>query len=129
MAKLPRPYSGNENSIASAIAEGRAEDAMYNLVAALDSGAADKAVQIAAARWIEVVGLRPGDAKKLRGGRPALPKEWLSISEMVESEIGEGATYESACRTAVSHFGYKLRHVQECVARYREARATARQYE
>jgi hypothetical protein len=129
MAKLPRPSSRQAHSIGSAIAEGRAEDALDQLVSALGTGTADKAVQIEAARWIEAVGLRPGDAKKLRGGRPALPKEWLEIADMVVRLQDEGHIRAEADRRAAEHFGYSRRHVENCVARWHEAKEEARQYE
>lgn len=122
MAPLPRPYSAAADAIEFAIRDGRAEDAMDQLVSALETGAADTAVQIVAAKWIATVGIKPGDPKALRGGEKASPKEWLAISEMVESLMDDKKLNLSAAAIeAAAHFGYSVRHVEECVAQYRSA--------
>lgn len=123
MKKLPRPFSIQANRIETAISDGRAEDVLYELVDILRKGKADKATQVIAANWIEVIALRPGDAKALRGGRDAFPKEWLAISEMVVLLQAEGKTYAAAVGETARHFGYSERHVQKCVRLRNEATA------
>lgn len=121
MAPLQKPFSVAAQPIAAAISEGRAEDALHGLVRQLETGAADKAVQALAARWIATLGVRPGDAKALRGGRKELPKEWLDVAEMVVGLQDDGQTYEKAVAKTAKHFGYTDRHIQKCVAMRRAA--------
>lgn len=124
MAPLPRLFSIAAQPILAAIAEGRAEEAMQKLTALLETGRADAAVQRLAADWILAVGLKPGDAKKLRRGRDKLLEDWLKIAEMVADMQDSGATYAHAVTGAASHFGYSERHVQKCVARWHEAKVS-----
>jgi hypothetical protein len=121
MAPLPKTFSVAAQPIAAAISEGRAEDALHALVRQLKTGGADRAVQALAARWIATLGLRPGDAKALRGGRKELPKEWLDIGEMVAGLQDGGETYEKAVAKTAKHFGYTERHIQKCTAMRRAA--------
>lgn len=121
MAPLPKAFSVAAQPIASAISEGRSEDAMHKLAAILEGGHADRAVQRIAAEWIVAIGLHPGDAKKLRDGRASLPKEWMDIGEMVERLQDGGESYDSAIRKTVEHFGYKERHTQRCAAMWKAA--------
>ena len=101
---------------------------MHKLVAALRSGD-DRATRLMAADWIEAVGLRPGDAKALRSGRKALPKEWGEVAEMVAHLQDEGHTRDEADRMTARHYGYSKRHVENCVARWNEAQRDAREIE
>ena len=80
MAPLPKTFSISANTIETAINDGRAEEAMHKVAAALEAGNADRAVQRLAAEWMMTVGLKPGDAKALRGARKAFPEEWLDIA-------------------------------------------------
>ncbi|MCS3896031.1 hypothetical protein M2171_005164 [Bradyrhizobium japonicum USDA 38] len=121
MVKLSNPFSVAAQSISAAISEGRAEDALHALVRQLEAGDADKVVQALAARWIATLGLRPGDAKALRGGHKELLKEWLDIAEMVIGLQNDGETYERAVAKTKEHFGYTERHIQKCVAMRRAA--------
>jgi hypothetical protein len=122
MAPLSKPFSVAAQPIAAAISEGRAEDALHALVRQLETGSADKAVQALAARWIAVLGVRPGDAKALRGGHKELPKEWLDIADMVVGLQDDGQTYEKAVAQTAEHFGYSERHIQNCVGVWRAAK-------
>lgn len=122
MAPLSKPFSVAAQPIAAAIGDGRAEDAMHALVRLLKAGNADKVVQALAAKWIETIGLRPGDAKALRGGRKELPKEWLDIAEMVTSLQEDGETYRAAIENTARHFGYSERHIEKCVAMWNGAK-------
>lgn len=129
MAKLPRPLSRDAVTLQSAISEGRAEEAMHKLIAALESGQADKAVQLLAANWIKTIGLKPGDAKALRNGAKELPKEWIDIAEFVQIEQDSGKSYRAAVAAAGNYFGYGRRHVENCVTMYRRAAQDAREFE
>ena len=129
MALLPKPFSQEAFAIEGAISKGRALDAMDKLVASLKSGEAHQSVQALAAKWIVTLGLRPGDAKKLRGGLKVLPKEWGEIPIMVADLQGEGMTYDKAVDQTAKHFDYSMRHIEECVARWREAEEIAREIE
>ncbi|MBR0695869.1 hypothetical protein [Bradyrhizobium lablabi] len=122
MAPLPKSFSVAAHPIAAAINEGRAEDALHALVRQLETGNADRTVQALAAKWIAALGLRPGDAKALRGGRKKLPKEWLDVAEMVTDLQDRGETYEKAVAKTKQHFGYTERHIQKCVAMWRAAK-------
>ncbi len=125
MAKLPGgPHSWRATEIKGMIAEGRVEEALQKLAALLKTGTADKAVQALAARWILALGIRPGDAKALRDGKPAHRQEWISIAEMVLGLQDGGASYAAAVHDVSNHFGYSERHVEQCVADYNAARAT-----
>jgi hypothetical protein len=121
MAKLPRPFSQASSLIESAIAEGRAEEAMHKIVHALRSDADDRAVRALAAIWIERIGLPPGAAKSLRNGNAALLEDWLDISEMVGHLQAAGKTYATAVSETADHFGCSERHVQKCVAEWNAA--------
>ncbi|MGP4670665.1 hypothetical protein ACSV5N_01700 [Agrobacterium salinitolerans] len=121
MAKLPRPFSQASSIIESAIAEGRAEEAMHKLVHALRSDGDDHAVRVLAASWIEKIGLPPGAAKSLRNGNAALLEDWLDISEMVGDIQATGKTYATAVSEAANHFGCSERHVQKCVSEWNAA--------
>ncbi|UPT93851.1 hypothetical protein J4G48_0031560 [Bradyrhizobium barranii subsp. apii] len=121
MAPLPKSFSVTANGLEAAINDGRAEEVMHKLVAVLEAGTADKAVQRLAAEWIMTVGLKPGDAKALRGGRKASPKEWLEIAQMVAELQDGGETYMNAVLKTAEHFGYGERHVQDCSARWKAA--------
>ena len=121
MAPLQKPFSVAAQPIAAALNEGRAEDALHALVRQLETGKADKVVQALAAKWIATLGVRPGDAKALRGGRKELPKEWLDVAEMVGGLQDDGETYERAVAKTKEHFGYTERHIQKCVAMRRAA--------
>jgi hypothetical protein len=121
MAPLTKPFSVAANGLQTAINDGRAEEAMHKLAALLEAGNADRAVQRLAAEWIIIVGLKPGDAKALRCGRKAFPKEWLNIAEMVAELQGSGETYADAVLKTAEHFGYGERHVQDCAAMWRAA--------
>lgn len=123
MVALPKPFSVAANQIDSAINDGRAEDAMHALVRDLETGTADKAVQVLAASWIATLGLRPGDAKALRGGRKEFLKEWLDVAQMVADLQDSGETYASAVVKTSDHFGYSERHVQKCVADWNKHRS------
>jgi hypothetical protein len=123
MAPLPGVFSVAAQPITAAINEGRAEDAMHALVLQLETGEADKAVQALAAKWIITLGLRPGDAKALRGGQKEFPKEWLDIAEMVTDLQDEGETYRAAIEKTSKHFGYSERHVEKCVADWNKCRS------
>jgi hypothetical protein len=118
MSPLPKRFSVAANAIRIAINDGRAEEAMHKLAALLAAGNADKAVQALAARWIETVGLRSGDAKALRSGHKALPEDWLNIAEMFGRLQDEGATYAEAQQETSKYFGCSERHVQACVAHW-----------
>ncbi len=130
MAKLPQSFSIQSIRISSAIAEGRADDVIHELVDILRRGKADKATQIIAANWIETIGLKPGDAKALRSGKAAMPKEWVEVSEKVALFQHEGKTYETSVREAAEHFGYSERHVQKCVRMLNrmQSQSTAQDY-
>ena len=116
MAKLPKPFSQTSSVISSAIAEGRAEEAMQKLIHALRSDADDRAVRLLASEWIERIGLPAGGAKALRNGQSALPEDWLDISEMVGKLQSDGCTYAVAISDTAKHFGCSERHVQKCVS-------------
>lgn len=118
MAKLPKPFSQASSVIESAIAEGRAEDALDKLIHALRSDTDDRAIRFLASEWIERVGLPPGSAKALRNGHAALPEDWLDISEMVGKLQSDGRTYAVAISATAKHFGYSERHVQKCVSKW-----------
>ena len=122
MAKLPKAFSRTASELGSAIAEGRAEEALHKLVHALRQGEDDKAVRHLAADWIERVGLPDGAAKALRKGSPALPEDWLDISEMV-AHLQIRMTHADAVAQAATHFGCSERHVQKCVASWNRAKA------
>lgn len=124
MAPLPGRFSVVAQPIASAISEGRAEEAMQKLTSLLESGSADAAVQQLAAKWILTVGLKDGDAKKLRGGHDSLLKEWVDVAEMVAELQDGGATYANAVTSAAGYFGYSERHVQKCIAQWRKAKVS-----
>ena len=126
MAPLPKPISFAALPISSALSEGRAEDAMDELIRLLETGNADRVVQKIAADWIRTLGIRAGDAKALRGGRPAVRKEWLDIAEMVRALQDDGKTYGAAVEETMAYFGYKRRHVESCVAMWNKAEAEAR---
>lgn len=127
MAPLPKPMSRTASYIESAIAEGRAEEAMQKLILALRQKPDDCAVRNLAADWIERVGLPGGAAKSLRKGHPALREDWLAISDMVGKLQGSGKTYAMAVAETASHFGCGDRHVQACVADWN--RASQRRWE
>lgn len=116
MAKLPKPFSQASSVIVSAIAEGRAEEAMHKLIHALQSDTDDRAVRLLASEWIERIGLPPGSAKALRNGKAALPEDWLDISEMVGKIQSDGTNYAAAVSETAKHFGCSERHVQKCVS-------------
>lgn len=121
MAKLPFPLSLKSIEIERAIAEGRAEEAMHKLIAALQAPGDDRAVRLLAAKWIERVGLPGGAGKALRDGRPQLLEDWLDIAEMMR-ELQESQTYLDAVAMTAAHFGCSDRHVQKCVAAFNSAR-------
>jgi uncharacterized protein HemY len=123
MAPLPKVFSVAANSLETAINDGRAEEALHKLAALLETGNADQAVQRLAAEWILTIGLKPGDAKALRGGRKEFPKEWLDIAQMVADLQDRGETYRAAIENTAEHFGYSPRHVEKCVAKWRVAAA------
>lgn len=118
MAPLPKPFSVAASAIEAAISEGRAEEAMQKLIAALRSDRDNRAIRNLAAEWIERIGLPPGSAKALRNGSPALREDWLDISEMVGDLQSRGMTYALAVVEASGHFGCSERHVQKCVAEW-----------
>lgn len=120
MAKLPPHMSFDAIEIGGMIAEGRAEDAMYQIVSILQAGKADAGTQKLAAKWIETLGIKAGDAKALRGSAPALPKEWRAIIDMVES-LTPQKTKSEAVQAAADHFGYSDRHVYNCIDWYEQA--------
>lgn len=122
MAPLPFPFSLQASPIESAIAEGRAEEALHKLVHALRSKEDDRAIRWLAANWIERIGLPGGAAKALRKGHPALLEDWLDISEMVET-LQSIKTYAEAVAETASHFGCGERHVQKCVAEWRRLKS------
>lgn len=128
MAPLPFPFSRAAFAIETAIAEGRAEEAMHKLAHALRTGS-DKATRLMAADWIEAIGLPPGGAKALRKGRASLPDDWLEISEMVRDLQSNGKTYAEAVHEAAVHFDYSKRHIEKCVAMWNEAERAARESE
>lgn len=127
MAPLPKPFSLTSSTIESAIAEGRAEEAMHKLIQALRSKNDDRAVRHLAADWIERVGLPPGGAKALRNGHAALREDWLKISEMVGNLQSGGRTYAVAVSETAKHFGCSERHVQSCVADWNRASRDCRE--
>lgn len=116
MAKLLRSFSIKSIGMEAAIRQGRPHDVMHELVGLLREGKADGAVQKIAADWIESVGLKPGDAKALRGGKKEALSEWVEIAEMVMSLQRDGKTYKDACLEAEAYFPYGERHIQKCVA-------------
>lgn len=118
MAPLPKKFSVAAVPITAAVHEGRAEDAMDMLLAALESGEADSAVQLIAADWIRTLGLKPGDPKALRQGARALPKEWIEIGVMATDLQGAGRSYDDAVSETAAYFGYSSRHVETCLALY-----------
>jgi hypothetical protein len=120
MVPLPKPYSREASKIESAIAEGRAEEALHKLVSALRQDTDNKAVRNIAADWIELIGLPPGSAKALRRGKAALLEDWLDISEMVGKLQSGGKTYSDAVLETAAHFGCSDRHVQKCVAEWNQ---------
>lgn len=120
MAKLPFPLSVKSIEIEHAIAEGRTEEAMQKLIAALLAPSDDRAVRHLAAKWIERVALPGGAGKALRGGRPQLLEDWLDIAEMMR-ELQETETYMDAVAMTAEHFGCSERHVQKCVADFNKA--------
>lgn len=128
MAPLPRPFSREAATITSAILEGRAEEAMQKLIAALRAEKDNKAARLLAADWIESLGLKPGDAKKLRNGQPTLPNEWLDVAEMVMRLQDEGLIRAEADRRTAEYFGYSQRHIENCVARWHEANEASRKH-
>ncbi|MDW9899100.1 hypothetical protein GOB10_25680 [Sinorhizobium meliloti] len=129
MAPLPKPFSLSASAIEAAISEGRAEEAMQKLLAALRADRDDRAIRYLAAEWIERIALPPGSAKALRNGGSELPDEWLDISEMVGKLQSDGNTYEAAVRETAEHFRYSERHVQRCVADWNAAKEASRDYE
>ena len=122
MVPLPKPMSRNATEIEAAISEGRAEEAMYKLIGILREKPDDRAVRNLAADWIERIGLPDGAAKKLRKGRPSLPDDWLSISEMVV-DLQSKMTYAEAVAQTAAHFDYAESHVIKCVALWNRAKA------
>lgn len=127
MAPLPIKFSTISHPITVAISEGRAEEAMHMLVHALRTED-DKATRHLAAEWIETIGLPPGAAKALRKGQKELPDEWLDVSELFESISGK-MNYDEAIRETAKRLGYSERHVQKCVAMWREAKEESRDYD
>lgn len=122
MAPLPKAFSIKANAINIAIAEGRAEEAMHKLIAALRSNQDDPGVRNLAADWIERIGLPGGAGKALRKGHPAILEDWLDISEMVET-LQFTTTYAEAVAKTAKHFGCSQRHVQKCVAEWRRLKS------
>lgn len=122
MAYLPKAFSITSSAISAAIAEGRAEEAMHKLVAALRVGQDDPALRNLAADWIERIGLPAGAAKALRKGQNALLEDWVDISEMVET-LQSIKSYAEAVAETAKHFGCSERHVQKCVAEWRRLRS------
>lgn len=126
MAPLPKPISRASAALESAIAEGRAEEALQKLVHALREKGDDRAVRNLAADWIERIGLPDGATKKLRQGQPALLEDWLDIADMM-TDLQTTMIYTDAVAQTAKHFGCSERHVQKCVAAWRRAEAESRQ--
>jgi predicted Zn-dependent protease len=124
MAPLPKPFSRAAFAIESAIAEGRAEEALHKLVHALRADGDSKSIRFLAAAWIENIGLPPGAAKALRKGNKALPEDWLNISEMVGKLQEAGKTRDAAIMETAAYFGCSDRHVEKCVADWNKVERT-----
>lgn len=129
MAPLPKSFSLKVIPIRSAISEGKAEEAMQKLTALLETGEADSAIQILAAEWILAVGLKPGDAKRLRKGHAKLPDDWHDIAQTVISLQDDGMTYEQATREAAMQFNCSERHAQTCTALWNQPRYSGDEFE
>jgi hypothetical protein len=121
MPKLPRPLSPQAIEINGMISQGRADDALDHLVRVLGDGSADVGVQMLAAKWIATVGLPAGAAKALRGGKPAFPKEWPAIKDMIEDLTITRSKQQAVADTA-AYFGCSERHIYNCLEWYESAR-------
>lgn len=120
MPPIPAVARSRAVNIRSLLDQGRAEEAMKKLVDELKNGNADTGVQKLAAEWIGTLGIRPGDAKDLRKGRPKIPKHWPEIVDMVEGLTPKLSKSEAVIETA-EHFGCSDRTVWACLRWYEEA--------
>jgi hypothetical protein len=116
VSKLPHSFSIKSIEIGTKISDGRAKEAMYDLIRALESGKADGAVQKVAAEWIKTLDLRAGDAKALRGDREKLPERWIEVAETAQKFQRDGHSYEEAVARTAEHLNKSERFIQTCLS-------------
>ena len=118
MARLPDNFSLLALPIEAALAEGRTEDAKTAIVALLNAGKADAAVQKLAASLIK-------PTKRKRGRQKAFTRHWFEIGEEFHAMRSAGVLYEHALPKLSETFGYAETTIRKAIKEYDAAKAAS----